>query len=69
MMLGGIGPVGELPNDKAKIFASLYALFSDLVFIAIIAVLVAPPILHRFHVADEDFEFIGRAPICVGARG
>jgi hypothetical protein len=59
MILGGMGPVGQLPNDKAKIFASLYALFSGLVFIAIMAVLVAPilhRLLHRFHVADEDFD-------------
>ena len=58
MILGGMGPVGELPNDSAKVFASLYALFSGLVFIAIMAVLVAPilhRILHRFHVAEEDF--------------
>jgi len=58
MILGGMGPVGDLPNDRAKVFASLYALFSGLVFIAIMAVLVAPilhRILHRFHLADEDF--------------
>jgi len=37
MILGGMGPVKELPNDGAKIFASVYALFSGLIFIAIMA--------------------------------
>ena len=28
MILSGMGPVGELPSDGAKVFASAYALFS-----------------------------------------
>ena len=28
MILTGMGPVGELPNNTAKLFASCYALFS-----------------------------------------
>ena len=58
MILTGMGPVGQLPNDGAKIFASLYALFSGLVFISIMALLVSPilhRVLHKFHIADEDF--------------
>ncbi len=57
MILGGMGPVGELPNDGAKIFASCYALFSGLVFISVVALLIAPlahRMLHRFHLAEED---------------
>jgi hypothetical protein len=29
MILGGMGPVNQLPNDNAKIFASGYALFCN----------------------------------------
>lgn len=58
MILTGMGPVGKLPNDTARIFASLYALFSGLVFISIMAVVipVVHRILHKFHIAEEDFE-------------
>ena len=59
MILTGMGPVGQLPNDGAKIFASLYALFSGLVFISVMA-LVASPVMHRmlhhFHIDDGDFD-------------
>jgi hypothetical protein len=57
MILGGMGPVKEIPNDAAKIFASLYALFSGLVFIAVMGVVLSPlvhRILHKFHVDDDD---------------
>ena len=59
MILTGMGPVGQLPDATAKIFASLYALFSGLVFISVMALLVSPVVhrmLHRFHIAEEDFE-------------
>jgi hypothetical protein len=59
MILTGMGPVGELPTDTAKVFASLYALFSGLVFISVMAVIISPimhRILHKFHIAEEDFE-------------
>src|SRR5882672_9123189 len=45
MILTGMGPVGPLPTDTAKIFASLYALFSGLVFISVMAVMISP-IMH-----------------------
>ena len=59
MILGGMGPVRELPNDGAKIFASVYALFSGLIFIAIMGLVLAPVvhrILHKFHVDEKDVE-------------
>src|SRR5512141_31676 len=31
MILGGMGPVNQLPTDAAKVFASIYALFSGLI--------------------------------------
>jgi hypothetical protein len=52
MLLGGMGPVGDLPNDASKIFAGLYALFAGLIFIVAASVLVAPVahrIFHRLH--------------------
>lgn len=59
MILTGMGPVDALPSDGAKIFASLYALFSGVAFLTIVAVLMAPLVhrfLHRFHLelADEE---------------
>src|SRR5258708_30559967 len=56
MILGGMGPVDPLPNDAAKIFASVYALFSGLVFIGVLGVLLAPfvhRVMHRFHIDEE----------------
>ena len=58
MILAGMGPVGELHGNAAKIFAAVYALFSGIVFITVAAVLFTPVIhriLHRFHV-DEPKE-------------
>ena len=52
MLLGGMGPVGALPNDAAKIFAGLFALYAGLVFLAITALMLTPVLhwaLHRFH--------------------
>jgi hypothetical protein len=47
MILGGMGPVGELHTNAGKLFAGFYALYSGLV--AIIAVgFLAAPIFHRF---------------------
>src|SRR5215471_2390388 len=52
MILGGMGPTDALRSDAAKIFASLYALFSGLAFVGIVSVLIAPFVhrmLHRIH--------------------
>jgi hypothetical protein len=52
MILAGMGPVNELPNDVAKIFASLYAIFSGVVFISVMAIILSPAVhrlLHKFH--------------------
>ncbi len=57
MILGGMGPMGDLPNDDAKLFASFYALFSGLVFISVMGIMLAPAAhraLHLFHLDDED---------------
>jgi len=57
MILGGMGPVEPLPTNAAKIFASLYALFSGLAFVGIVSVLLAPFVhrmLHRFHAQERE---------------
>ena len=59
MILGGMGPVNQLPSDGAKIFASIYALFSGLIFIAVMGLVLSPVvhrILHKFHVDEKDVE-------------
>jgi len=46
-----------LPNETAKLFASGYALFSGLVFIAIMGIILAPVthrMLHAFHIDESD---------------
>jgi hypothetical protein len=57
MILGGMGPINALPTDTAKLFASAYALFSGLVFIAIMGIILAPAthrMLHKFHMDEQD---------------
>lgn len=55
MILGGMGPLGELPNDAAKYFASFYALYSGIALLGTVAVLLAPfvhRIMHALHLED-----------------
>ena len=59
MILGGMGPVNTLSGAGAKIFASVYALFSGLAFIAVMGIVLSPVVhrmLHTFHVDDKDLE-------------
>jgi hypothetical protein len=57
MILGGMGPVAEMKTTAAKLFSSVYALFCGLVFIGVVAVMLAPVmhrVLHRFHMDEAD---------------
>jgi hypothetical protein len=59
MILAGMGPVNPLTTDGAKVFASLYALFSGLVFIGIMGVVLTPlahRMIHKFHLDNKDRE-------------
>lgn len=47
MILSGMGPVSPLATTGGKIFAGIYALFSGLAFLIIIAVIFAP-LIHQF---------------------
>lgn len=54
MLLGGMGPVGDMPNDASKIFAGCFALYSGIVFIASAGILITPVahrMLHRMHLS------------------
>jgi hypothetical protein len=46
MILTGMGPVNEMTTNSAKIFSSLYALYSGIAFLSIAAVFLSP-IIHR----------------------
>ncbi len=57
MILTGMGPVSPLPTDAAKLFASVYALWSGVIFLAGTGVVIAPVFhrfMHRFHLEDEN---------------
>lgn len=56
MILGGMGPVGELKTQNGKLFAGTYALYSGLIAVIAAGILAAPifhRILHRFHMESE----------------
>jgi hypothetical protein len=57
MILGGMGPVGDLPTSAAKIFAGCYALYAGIIFIVSASILVAPVahrMLHTFHLEGDS---------------
>lgn len=57
MILTGMGPIHALTNDSAKIFATIYALYSGVAFLTVIAVFLAPVIhrfMHHFHFDDDN---------------
>ena len=58
MILGGMGPVNTLATAAGKVFASLYALFSGVIFLVAAGVFIAPVVhrwLHKMHL-DQDEE-------------
>ncbi|MCX7986196.1 MAG: hypothetical protein N2662_04595, partial [Bacteroidales bacterium] len=59
MILTGMGPVEEMKTPIAKIFSSLYALYSGIAFLSVTAVFFAPiihRILHILHVQEDENE-------------
>ena len=63
MLLGGMGPVGEIQSTTGKLFAGVFALYAGLAFIAAFAVLSAPVLhrlIHRFHVEERSTRTQGR---------
>jgi hypothetical protein len=57
MLLGGMGPVGEIHSTPGKLFAAFFALYAGLVFLAMGAILFAPLVhrfLHGFHLEEAQ---------------
>jgi hypothetical protein len=57
MILGGMGPVSELHTVGGKLFASAYALFSGVAFLATVGILVAllaHRLFHHLHLEESD---------------
>lgn len=56
MILTGMGPVVDMISPEAKLFSSIYALYSGIAFLSITAVFFAPIIhrlLHILHVEED----------------
>jgi hypothetical protein len=56
MILGGMGPVDPMPDDRAKLFAAAYALYSGVALLSTVSLLLAPlvhRVLHRMHLGDR----------------
>ena len=56
MILGGMGPVDSLRTDAGRVFASCYALFSGVIFLASVGIIIAPiahRIMHRLHLSAD----------------
>ena len=57
MILTGMGPVSPLTTTEAKLFASVYALFSGVSFLTSVGVIFAPVLhrlLHLLSLGDES---------------
>jgi hypothetical protein len=59
MLLGGMGPVESPQTPGGKVFAGLYALYSGMVFLVVVAIALSPVVhrvLHKFHLDDSRRE-------------
>ncbi len=57
MILSGMGPVDTLRTDGGKLFATIYSIFSGVIFLGVVGVVLAPLLhrmLHRFHLDEDD---------------
>ena len=57
MLLGGMGPVGDIPTVSGKLFAGVFALYAGLVFLVATALILTPifhRVMHRFHWASDE---------------
>lgn len=56
MILSGEGPVDKLNTDGGKIFAGIYGLFCGIIFLLVIAIIIAPIVerfLHKYLLRDR----------------
>ena len=54
MILTGMGPVVEMKSASAKIFSSLFALYSGVAFLSITAVFFAPIVHRLLHILQVE---------------
>lgn len=54
MILTGMGPVAEMKTTFAKIFSSLYALYSGVAFLSVSAIFFSPLIHRLLHILHLD---------------
>jgi hypothetical protein len=57
MILSGMGPANQIHTDEGKIFASIYSLFSGIIFLASVGIFFVPVyhrFIHKFHLAGAD---------------
>ena len=56
MIMSGMGPTNSIDNNAGKVFSSVYAIFSGVLFITAVGVLLAPAIhrfMHAFHLPEK----------------
>ena len=54
MILTGMGPVDEMTTNAAKLFASIYAIFSGVIFLSTVAIFFAPFAHRLMHLLKID---------------
>lgn len=54
MILSGMGPINPLPTTNAKIFASLYALFSGLIFVLAMGIVLSPVVYSLLNIFSKN---------------
>lgn len=57
MILTGMGPVDRAETDGAKLFSSIYAIYSGVAFLTSVAVIFGPIVhrfLHKFRIDVEE---------------
>jgi len=57
MILGGEGAAIEIKSNAGKVFGTIYALFSGIIFLTSATVFVSPTlhrIMHRLHLEDDS---------------
>lgn len=59
MILTGMGPIGSVESDGGKIFSALYAIYSGVTFLSLMAIFFAPMVhrfLHLLHIDEDEAE-------------
>jgi hypothetical protein len=57
MILTGMGPVSPMESNAAKLFSSIYALFSGIAFLSTVAIFLSPlahRMLHKLHIDEKE---------------